>query len=393
MATTSATGSRDRAARQLERATGALATASIARMEERLPWFRAMPPDERSWVGLVIQAGIAAFVDWYRNPGDEGPTVTADVFGTAPRELTRAISLEQTVEMVRVAIDVVEQTVTDVVDDADVPGVREGVLRYSREVAFAAAEVYARAAESRGAWDARLEALVVDSLLRGETDEEVRSRAAALGWTAQSGVTVTVGRTPSGDDEAVVDALRRTARQAGHDVLTGVQGDRLVVVLGGVDDPEKAAASVAGHFGPGPVVAGPLVPDLAAAATSARAAVAGLRAADAWPDAPRPVSADALLPERALAGDGHARRALVAHVYEPIAETGPVVIDTLAAYLESGSSVEAAARLLFVHPNTVRYRLRRVVELSGLTPANPRDAYTLRLALTLGRLFPPSTRA
>lgn len=393
MATTSATGSRDRAGRQLERATGALATASIARMEERLPWFRAMPPDERSWVGLVIQAGIAAFVDWYRNPGDEGPTVTADVFGTAPRELTRAISLEQTVEMVRVAIDVVELTVTDVVDDADVPGVREGVLRYSREVAFAAAEVYARAAESRGAWDARLEALVVDSLLRGETDEEVRSRAAALGWTAQSGVTVTVGRTPSGDDEAVVDALRRTARQAGHDVLTGVQGDRLVVVLGGVDDPEKAAASVAGHFGPGPVVAGPLVPDLAAAATSARAAVAGLRAADAWPDAPRPVSADALLPERALAGDGHARRALVAHVYEPIAETGPVVIDTLAAYLESGSSVEAAARLLFVHPNTVRYRLRRVVELSGLTPANPRDAYTLRLALTLGRLFPPSTRS
>jgi DNA-binding PucR family transcriptional regulator len=393
MATTSATGSRERAGRQLERATGALATASIARMEERLPWYRAMPPDERSWVGLVIQAGIAAFVDWYRNPGDEGPTVTADVFGTAPRELTRAISLEQTVEMVRVAIDVVEQTVTDVVDDADVPGVREGVLRYSREVAFAAAEVYARAAESRGAWDARLEALVVDSLLRGETDEEVRSRAAALGWTAQSGVTVTVGRTPSGDDEAVVDALRRTARQAGHDVLTGVQGDRLVVVLGGVDDPEKAAASVAGHFGPGPVVAGPLVPDLAAAATSARAAVAGLRAADAWPDAPRPVSADALLPERALAGDGHARRALVAHVYEPIAESGPVVIDTLAAYLESGSSVEAAARLLFVHPNTVRYRLRRVVELSGLTPANPRDAYTLRLALTLGRLFPPSTRA
>ena len=393
MVTTPATGSRARAGRQLERATGALATASIARMEQRLSWYRAMPPDERSWVGLVIQAGIAAFVDWYRNPGDEGPTVTADVFGTAPRELTRAISLEQTVEMVRVAIEVVEQTITDVVAEEDVPAVREGVLRYSREVAFAAAEVYARAAEARGAWDARLEALVVDSLLRGESHEEVRSRAAALGWTAQSGVTVTVGHTPqAGDDEAVVDAIRRTARQAGHDVLTGVQGDRVVAVLGGVDDPERAAASVAGHFAPGPVVAGPLVPDLAAAATSARAAIAGLRAAEAWPDAPRPVAADDLLPERALAGDGHARRALVAEVYEPIAEAGPVVIETLAAYLESGSSVEAAARLLFVHPNTVRYRLRRVVELSGLTPTDPRDAYTLRLALTLGRLFPPPSR-
>jgi DNA-binding PucR family transcriptional regulator len=318
--------------------------------------------------------------------------VTADVFGTAPRELTRAISLEQTVEMVRVAIEVVEQSVTEVVDERDVAAVREGVLRYSREVAFAAAEVYARAAEARGAWDARLEALVVDSLLRGESDEEVRSRAAALGWAEQSGVTVTVGRTPSGDTEAVVDSVRRSARQARHDVLTGVQGDRLVAVLGGVDDPVRAATSVAGHFGPGPVVAGPLVPDLAAAAASARSALAGLRAAVAWPDAPRPVAADALLPERALAGDGHARRALVADVYEPIADTGPVLIDTLAAYLESGSSVEAAARLLFVHPNTVRYRLRRVVNLSGLTPTDPRDAYTLRLALTLGRLFPPSSR-
>jgi DNA-binding PucR family transcriptional regulator len=140
---------------------------------------------------------------------------------------------------------------------------------------------------------------------------------------------------------------------------------------------------------PGPVVAGPLVGDLAAAAASTRAAVSGLRAADAWPDAPRPVTADALLPERALAGDGHARRALVVDVFEPIARTGPVVIETLAAYLENGSSVEAAARVLFVHPNTVRYRLRRVVDVAGLTPTDSRDAYTLRLALTLGRLFPP----
>ena len=383
------TGSR--IARRLERATGMLATASIARMEERLPWYRAMPPDERSWVGLIIQAGIAAFLDWFREPRPSRPAVTVDVFGTAPRELTRAITLEQTVEMVRVAIDVVEETVTDLVEERDIPTVREAVLRYSREVAFAAAEVYARAAEARGAWDARLEALVVDSLLRGETDEEVRSRAAALGWSAHSGVTVTVGRTPPGETEPVVAAIRRTARQAGYDVLTGVQGDRLVAVLGGVTDPQRAASSVADHFGPGPVVAGPLVPDLAAAAASTGPPSPGCAPPAAWPDAPRPVAADALLPERALAGDGHARRALVVEVFEPIARAGPVVIETLAAYLENGSSVEAAARVLYVHPNTVRYRLRRVVDLAGLTPTNPRDAYTLRLALSLGRLFPAPT--
>ena len=79
------TESRNRAVRALERATGSLASAAIARMEGGLSWYRAMPAEQRSWVGLVIQAGIAAFVDWYRNPGDERPTPTADVFGTAPR--------------------------------------------------------------------------------------------------------------------------------------------------------------------------------------------------------------------------------------------------------------------------------------------------------------------
>ena len=56
------------------------------------------------------------------------------------------------------------------------------MLRYSREIAFSAAEVYARAAEARGAWDARLEALVVDSILREELDPSLASRMSALGW-------------------------------------------------------------------------------------------------------------------------------------------------------------------------------------------------------------------
>ncbi|HEY9412619.1 MAG TPA: helix-turn-helix domain-containing protein [Jiangellaceae bacterium] len=389
MPPTSGADRREHTVHLLERATGTLATAAIARMEDRLPWYRAMPAEQRSWVGLVIQAGIAAFVDWYSNPDDSRPTPTADVFGTAPRELIRSISLQQTVEVVRVAIEVVEDNVADVVGEEDAAAVRDGVLRYSREVAFSAAHVYARYAEARGSWDARLEATVVDSLLRGEADEGVRSRASALGWTAHSGVTVVVGRPRPGDAGASVDDIRRAGRHAGFDVLSGVQGDRLVAVLGRVDDPVRAATSVATNFGPGPVVVGQVVPDLMSAAASARSAVSGLLAAEGWPDAPRPVAASALLPERALSGDAEAMRDLVSDIYQPVAEAGPVVLETLAAYLETGASVEAAARLLFVHPNTVRYRLRRVTDVAGLTPTEPRDSYTLRLALTLGRLNPP----
>ena len=374
--------------RRLERSMGTLATAAIARMDEALPWYRAMPPENRSWVNLVAQAGVAAFVEWFRRP-DAPQAISADVFGTAPRELTRAVTLQQTVELVRVVIAVVEEQIEDIVAPGDEAVLREAVLRYSREIAFAAAQVYAQAAEARGAWDARLESLVVDALLRGEADDSLRSRAAALGWGTHESVVVVVGQAPDAEPEAVVDDIRRVARATHLDVLTGVQGDRLVAILGGASDPVRATRHLVAQFGPGPVVIGPAVPDLLAAGQSAAAAIAGLRAAPAWPDAPRPVPADDLLPERALSGDDVARARLVEEVYRPLQEAGTALVETLAAYLEQTGSLEATARALFVHPNTVRYRLRRVSDITGYTPSDPRHAFTLRLGLVLGRLDAP----
>jgi DNA-binding PucR family transcriptional regulator len=81
-----------------------------------------------------------------------------------------------------------------------------------------------------------------------------------------------------------------------------------------------------------------------------------------------------------------ARERLVHDIYEPLRTTGPALVETLAAFLEQTGSLEATARALFVHPNTVRYRLRRVAEITGYAPADPRDAFALRLALVLGRL-------
>ncbi|HKE51098.1 MAG TPA: helix-turn-helix domain-containing protein [Actinomycetes bacterium] len=371
--------------RRLERSIGTLASAAIARMDETLPWYRQMSAEHRSWVGLVAQAGIAAFVEWFRHP-DEAPEITADVFGTAPRELARAVTLQQTVELVRVTIEIVEERVGELAAPGEEPMLRQAVLRYSREIAFAAAEVYARAAEARGAWDARLEALVVDALLRGEADEAVRSRAAALGWGTPDSVVVVAGLAPDAQPDLVVDGLRRAARHAGYEVLTGVHGDRLVAVLGGVADPLAAASGLVGQFRKGPVVVGPTVGDLLVATRSAEEALSGLRAAPAWPDAPRPVHAADLLPERALLGDEHAKTALVEEVYRPLAAAGSALLETAATYLQQAASLESAARMLFVHPNTIRYRLRRVTELTGYAPTDARSAFVLQVALALGRL-------
>jgi DNA-binding PucR family transcriptional regulator len=246
--------------------------------------------------------------------------------------------------------------------------------------------VYARAAEARGAWDARLEALVVDALVRGEVDEAVVSRAAALGWGSPTDVVAVVGNAPDADAEAVVDSLRRAGRHVGHEVLTGVHGDRLVAILGGVTDPVAAAKALLPQFGPGPVVVGPTVADLRSGTRSAEEAIAGLRAALAWPDAPRPVLAADLLPERALLGDPAAKQRLVADIYRPLLDAGSALLETLTTYLQQAASLEAAARMLFVHPNTVRYRLRRVADLTGLAPTDARSAFVLQTALAVGRL-------
>jgi hypothetical protein len=371
---------------RLRRATGTLSTAALQQMEERLPWYRALTAEERSWVGLVAQAGIAAFIDWYAEPSTDA-AATADVFATAPRELTRSITLQQTLEMVRTVVDVVEEQAVALAAPGAEQQLRESVLRYSRDVAFGAARVYARAAEARGAWDARLEALVVDALVRGEADDALRTRAAALGWVGDHPLVVIAGTAPGGEVEDVVDELRRHTRALGGDALVGVQGDRLVAVVGGTRlDLAAGATSLAARFGAGPVVVGPVVPGLAEAGRSARAALAGLVAARAWPGAPRPVPADDLLPERLLSGDTAARRLLVDRAYRPLAERGGALLETVATYLESGRSLEETARMLFVHPNTVRYRLRRVAEITGWQPTDPREGYVLQIAITAGRL-------
>jgi hypothetical protein len=379
--------------RRVERSAGALATASVSQMDETLPWFRELPADQRAWVMLVAQAGVRSLVEWLRSGGstDGSPQEISDeVFAAAPVALARSITLQQTVALIKVTIDVAEAQVAHLAAPGEEDALRTAILKFSREIAFSAARVYARAAESRGAWDARLQALLVDALLRGDSSDVLASRAAALGWADAPPVAVVVGRSPGGDIAAVLHTVYRAARRASVEVIGGVHGDRLVVVVGGATDPMATAERLLTSFGEGPVVVGPAVPSLDQATDSARAALAGYRAAAAWPGAPRPVAADDLLPERALAGDSEARRVLRHDAYGAVARAGGGLLETLDAFFAAGGVLESAARALYVHPNTVRYRLKRIAEVTGFSPLDPRDVFALRVALTIGRLDPAS---
>ncbi|MCL2788490.1 MAG: helix-turn-helix domain-containing protein [Micrococcales bacterium] len=378
---------------------GAISATSVSRLRSRADrlvglvlrrvsassqWYRDLSPQHQSSVGLVVRASISAFISWCERP-DSSPPTAMEIFAAAPAELTQSVSLQHTLQLFKMGMEVIEEDAEGLAASGQGGELRSALLTYSRDFAFAAALVYARAAESRGQWDARLEALLVDGLLRAEESRSLTSRAAALGWTGEGsvlGVAASVGG-PVGAADVV--ELRRAVRRAASMTLLGIQSDRVVIVLGGLGDLKSAVLGLCSRLGER-VVIGPTVGDIASASSSVQAASAGLDAARGWPGVPRPVLADDLLPERLLLGDAAARTTLLETIYNPLASASPELLPTLWAYLSTGGSVGETARTLGVHPNTVRNRLSRTREVCAHDPTTPRQAHVLRTALTVGRL-------
>ena len=157
----------------------------------------------------------------------------------------------------------------------------------------------------------------------------------------------------------------------------------------------------------GPLCLGPVRHGVAGAVATLGAALTTLQAAPALASGSptdgtgvtgtrtaRPVRGVALLraedalPERALLGDPDARRELVDVVYGSLAGTNPddPTMLTVSTFLSSGGSLETTARALNVHPNTVRYRLKRAADSTGWDATDPREAYVLTTAIALGRM-------
>ena len=373
--------------RRLERSSGALATRAVARMDDELPWFRAMPADRRSWVTLVAQNGIASLVEWCRDPGQAAAADRRRVRRRAPRAGAggRPQADRRPHQGHRRRPRGARRARWPSPGDED--ALHLAVLQFSREVAFATAHVYASFAENRGAWDARLEALVVDALVRGERSEELSGRAAALGWATSTPVVVLVGATPAGVEDPHA-AVRRAARSLRSEVLVGrarrPAGRRPRPATADLED---VAERVSEEFGDGPVVSGPVVDGLGQAGESAAAALAGLRAArrvaGGAPARARPTRCS---PSGRWTATRWPGRSCTSGWPLPLQAAGGEVLETVRAVLNSGGNLEASARAIFVHPNTVRYRLKRAAELTGLSATDPRGSWTLQVALALAQL-------
>jgi sugar diacid utilization regulator len=80
-------------------------------------------------------------------------------------------------------------------------------------------------------------------------------------------------------------------------------------------------------------------------------------------------------------------RQVLGPVLERDARSGSALLRTLETYLATGCDARACARELYVHVNTVKYRLRQVQELCGLDLRDPHDLLRVTVARLIVRLL------
>ncbi|WP_131630819.1 PucR family transcriptional regulator [Mycolicibacterium llatzerense] len=78
---------------------------------------------------------------------------------------------------------------------------------------------------------------------------------------------------------------------------------------------------------------------------------------------------------------GPARDLLARHI-APLSDH-PGLLQALQAHLHHGADRKAAAAELFIHPNTLTYRLRRIQDITGYDPTDPQQSRLLAAAMTV----------
>lgn len=79
-----ASGSLGENQQRVKDGAGLLTSAALKKLDEDLPWYRALPKEDRAWVSVVAQSGISSFVSWFINP-ELGVQSAGDMFAAAPR--------------------------------------------------------------------------------------------------------------------------------------------------------------------------------------------------------------------------------------------------------------------------------------------------------------------
>ena len=360
-------------------------------METDLPWFGDLSAEDRSWIGLIVQAGIrgSSTGSTTRSRRRRHDPLAAVVFGTAPRELTGVITLQQTVELVRPTIGSSRATSTTLVDPEDAPEVARGgaALRPRGRLRHRRGLRPGRRVARRLGRPARGAGRRLGAARRGRRERAVPRERAGLGGARRRGRGARRHASPPGRAPTSSTSVRRSARAGGWTRCAPCRATGSSSCSAASTTRARPRAGSLDHFGDGPVVVGPVVADLPAptrppAPRSPASRRQRLARRPAPGREPRPAPRAGARRRRPRAAPAR-RRGLPAARRRPAAPAR----DPGGVPRARRRRSRATGRALFVHPNTVRYRLR--ADRRRSPACHPTDAratpFTLQLALILGR--------
>ncbi|PDP84677.1 PucR family transcriptional regulator [Glycomyces fuscus] len=380
----------------------------------------AVPLDPADAEGLrrTVEAGLHAFLDRVEGGGRSPGHVDAlaaefRAFGADEARHGRTLECLHTGMRTAAAVAWRRLADADALTRDHMAVLGEAIFAFQEEVSTAAAEGHARV---RGAGvDALrrrrarlLEVLLAEAGTRQEAGA-VPALARAARWRLPERVAVALlHREADGATGAAADPAARLSAGAGTPPVAVATASGLPAlppdVLVGLDRVEPCAV-VPDPEGPGRLrslerslrgscaVLGPSVPLDQAPVSLARARnLAELVRTGVVPGG-GVVRWDDHLPALLLSRDPGLVAEMARSRLAPLAPLRPPqrerMADTLLAWLESGLNANEAAERLRIHPQTVRYRLRRLEELFGDRLREPGERFELELVLRARRLLGP----
>ncbi len=285
-------------------------------------------------------------------------------------------------------------------DFADVLACTELVLGYIQRAGTAAATAYLEERRRMDSDEQRRRYTLLSALVRGEPLEEPAARAGI--WLPERYLVLALTFEQHEDERVAgvgaamaaqrkvyraTEVLRRSAGEGALTLLDPTGGTALVSVTD-TDFPELVA-DVGAAIGVAVRAAGVLAePTQVPLATQQAAEILELVVALGKPPGLYQLT-DVLL-EYQLTRPSAAREEL-AGLLGPL-ERHPNLLSTVETYLRLGLDRRRTAATLHLHPNTVDYRVRRSVALTGLDPANPQQLQRIGAALVIRRHDQRATR-
>ncbi|PAU67725.1 PucR family transcriptional regulator [Bifidobacterium criceti] len=239
--------------------------------------------------------------------------------------------------------------------------------------------------------DGTIRALAFECLVSGLHDERVTSLLNVVGWRGAFECFAVGGEPAQNMADTVSRIETAIADLGGASPIIGVYGTFVIVcarVQAAVSAGVACTNMLSAFSEDAAVYVSPIREGIEGASHVVRETLFSLQAAPSLVEQTRPLRADDLLPERALIGDDMAREELYRNVYQVLhgANDDDPTFVTVSTFLRHGGSLETTAKELNIHPNTVRYRLKRAAETTGWDATDPRDAFVLNTAIALGRI-------